>query len=58
MKLLQLFAFMFIDAVGITDLSIEEQGRAALCIGSLLAATILLLCAISSLALPLLHIGA
>ena len=56
MRLLRLLALMFVDPVGITNPSIEQQGRAALCIGSLLAAMILLLCAVSSLTLRLLHI--
>ena len=43
MQLLRLLALIFIDAVGITHPSLEEQGRAALCIGWLLAAMILVL---------------
>jgi hypothetical protein len=56
MKLLRFLALVFIDAVGITHPSIEERDRATLYIASLLAAMILLLCALFFLALHFLHI--
>ncbi|HUN84210.1 MAG TPA: hypothetical protein VMU48_07515 [Terracidiphilus sp.] len=54
--MLRLLVLMFIGAAGITHPSLEAQGRAAFCLGSLVAAMILLLCALSSLALTFLHI--